>query len=177
MPAYHSSFNDEKQYAPTLCGTCVLPVRTKVRGPAPPLAEGEDIIDEALKFFRANVLFKNFESKGAGDLTLAYLTIYIGELIRFCNRYKSKTEGKKAITQLSHSQNFSIPGESRFCLAGFFKPPESRKDGDTFRSFYRQLREETADRLIERLYNEDGSPNKWWMMFSKKKFMGVKDTL
>ena len=29
---------------------------------------GDDIVDEAIAFFRANVLFKSFEPKGGADL-------------------------------------------------------------------------------------------------------------
>ena len=37
----------------------------------------DDIIDESLKYFKANVLFKNFEFKGTADRVLVYLTLYI----------------------------------------------------------------------------------------------------
>ena len=61
--------------------------QTTVRGPAiqlPPLEDGEakadehqDIVDEAIAYFRANVLFKSFEVKGSADRVLAYLTLFI----------------------------------------------------------------------------------------------------
>lgn len=35
-----------------------------------------------------------------------------------------------------------------------------------------QARRELGERLIERVYNEDGTLSKWWMCFSKKNFMG-----
>lgn len=43
----------------------LLPLKTTFRGPAPPLANGEemDIIDEALYFFKANVFFRTYEIK------------------------------------------------------------------------------------------------------------------
>ena len=44
---------------------------------------------------------------------------------------------------------------------------------ETIRGYFKQLREETSLRMLDRLYNEDGSPNKWWMAFSKRKFMGI----
>jgi hypothetical protein len=40
----------------------------------------EDIIDETIKFFRANVFFRNFEVKNGADRTLIYITLYIGEV-------------------------------------------------------------------------------------------------
>lgn len=63
MPAYHSKRNDEG-YEES-CGSAVCPLKTDIKGPAPPFipsnAEDEDIIDETLNYFRANVLFRNFD--------------------------------------------------------------------------------------------------------------------
>ena len=36
------------------------------------------MIDETIKYFRANVFFRNFEVKGGGDRTMIYLTLYLG---------------------------------------------------------------------------------------------------
>ena len=74
---YHSSFNDESKY-PTACGLAILPLKTKVAGPAPKADfDGDDIIDEAISQFRANVFFKNYEVRGPADKVLIYLTVYI----------------------------------------------------------------------------------------------------
>jgi actin related protein 2/3 complex subunit 3 len=35
-----------------------------------------DIINETLRFFRINVLFKNFEINGYADVLLFYLTVF-----------------------------------------------------------------------------------------------------
>lgn len=61
----------------------VLPIKTRLRGPAPcldPASVEEDQIDEAIKLFRANVLFRNFEVLGAADRTLIYLTLSIHQV-------------------------------------------------------------------------------------------------
>eukprot|EP01006_Ploeotia_vitrea_P045569 TRINITY_DN66953_c8_g2_i5.p1 TRINITY_DN66953_c8_g2~~TRINITY_DN66953_c8_g2_i5.p1 ORF type:complete len:186 (-),score=93.43 TRINITY_DN66953_c8_g2_i5:197-721(-) len=171
MPTYHSSFTEAKA---DVCGTAVLPLRTTVKGPAPPSPDGQvDVIDEAIKFHRANVLFRNYKPQSPADLQIAYLCVYIGELIRFCVKYKTKNEAKKAITQISMSGSFAVPGEGGFCLTGFFSEAASRHEADTFRAYFRQLREETAIRLIDRIYDENGEKNKWWFQFSKKKFMNI----
>ena len=39
-----------------------------------------DVVDEALKFFKANVLFRNFEVTCPSDKTLIYLTLFISEV-------------------------------------------------------------------------------------------------
>ena len=44
---------------------------------------------------------------------------------------------------------------------------------DAFRTFYRQLREEVVNRLVDLAYLENGEQNKWWMSFSKRKFMNI----
>ena len=41
-----------------------------------------DVVDEAISFFRANVLFRNFEVKGPTDKLLLYLTLYISACLK-----------------------------------------------------------------------------------------------
>ncbi len=42
---------------------------------------------------------------------------------------------------------------------------------DLFRAYFKWIREETNRRVLDRLYNADGTKNKWWQFFSKRKFM------
>jgi actin related protein 2/3 complex, subunit 3 len=37
----------------------------------------EDIIDEAIMFFRANCFFKNYEIEGSADKVIVFLTVFI----------------------------------------------------------------------------------------------------
>jgi hypothetical protein len=46
----------------------------------PRAAKEEDIVDEALRLFRANMLFRNFEVLGGGDRVLVYLTLFIHQV-------------------------------------------------------------------------------------------------
>jgi len=152
-------------------------LKTKIKGPAPPgEKDKDDVIDEALGFFRANVMFKKFSPKGPADLTICYLTVYIAEVLRLLVKQKTKNEGIKKLTELTMKANFSVPGESNFVLNGFFSNPENRKEQETFRQYFRQLREECGNRVVEFAYNEDGSQNKWWMQFSKRKFLNLSST-
>jgi hypothetical protein len=41
-----------------------------------------DIIDEAITYFRVNVLFKNFEIRGPGDKVLVYLFVLISHFFK-----------------------------------------------------------------------------------------------
>lgn len=175
MPTYHSQFNETK--GDEICKTVVLPLKTKVKGPAPACPDGEtDIIDEAIDYFRANVLYRNFQSEGPADLTLAYLTVFISECLRVFAKHSDKKEASKQIVQLAVSGSFAIPGDKGFPLGGFFSEPGNRSESDKFRAYYRQLREETSLRMLDRAYLPDGSVNKWWMQFSKSKFMNITKT-
>lgn len=59
--AYHSSFT--KSHG-TIGNMALLPIKTTFRGPAPVFNNKEqDIIDEALYFFKANVFFRTYEIK------------------------------------------------------------------------------------------------------------------
>ena len=60
MPAYHSKIDGAG--SDEACGCALLPLKTKLRGPAPAAPpEGDDIIDETIKYFRPNCLFRNFD--------------------------------------------------------------------------------------------------------------------
>jgi actin related protein 2/3 complex subunit 3 len=132
-----------------------------------------DILDESIAFFRANVLFRTFQSQGPADLTLAYFTAFIAEVLRFFAKQKTKEEARKKLTELSMSQNFPIPGDKNFALAGFFSQPSARAESDAFRTYFRQAREEVCTRLIEVAYDATGAQNKWWISFAKRKFMNI----
>ena len=42
---------------------------------------------------------------------------------------------------------------------------------DLCRAYFKQLRETTVARMPDLLFLPDGKPNKWWLLFAKKKFM------
>jgi len=69
--------------------------------------------------------------------------------------------------------NFPLPGESGWPLGGHFPTPKSRAESDQARAYLKHVREETGARLCEIVYNGDGTPNKYWMAFSKRKFMNI----
>jgi actin related protein 2/3 complex subunit 3 len=174
MPVYHSSFNNVQ--AQTVCGASVLPIKTAFKGPANPCpADQMDIIDEAIDFFRANVLFRQYDPQGPADRVLCYLTIYISECLRTLAKYsKDKTEAKKQMTMFGLNTNFPAPGEGNFGLGGFFTAPKARTDTDLFRAYFAQLRQETAKRMLEKVFEGDSpAANKYWIAFSKKKFMNI----
>lgn len=60
MKAYHSQITSVNQMVGNMA---LLPLRTKVRGPAAPETGEQDIVDEAIYFFKANVFFRTYEIK------------------------------------------------------------------------------------------------------------------
>mmetsp|Transcript_52864 Transcript_52864/g.120502 ORF Transcript_52864/g.120502 Transcript_52864/m.120502 type:complete len:95 (+) Transcript_52864:85-369(+) len=91
MPAYHSKIDPAG--CQEACGCSLLPLKTKIKGPAPPVAsDEEDIIDETIKFFRANIFFRNFEVKNGSDRVLVYLTLFVGEVSQRNKRLRISTE-------------------------------------------------------------------------------------
>jgi actin related protein 2/3 complex subunit 3 len=60
------------------------------------LTDEEDIIDETLNFFRANVFFRNFDVKGRADRTLIYLTLYTHYLLGKAEKIEDRATGMYA---------------------------------------------------------------------------------
>ncbi|KAG9302521.1 hypothetical protein G9A89_007225 [Geosiphon pyriformis] len=170
MPAYHSRFNENTEYR-ILGNMAMLPIKTKLRGPATPAPPGEDdIIDEALDLFRANCLFRNFEIKGNADRVLIYMILFISDcLSKLKDNQSTPKEGQKLLgtRALDH---FALPGDPTFPLNALYAPPANKGDADLLRQYLAQLRQELAIRLVERVYI-DGKLSKWWMLFHKRKFM------
>ncbi|KAF8663409.1 hypothetical protein AX16_000981 [Volvariella volvacea WC 439] len=173
MPAYHSAFNEVE--ARQVGNLAILPIRTRIRGPAPIADASEaDIIDETIDLFRANSLFRNFEIKGPADRTLIILILFISDCLAKIGSARtppSQIEAAKSLNTLS-VDNFPIPGDANFPLNAHYAAPGGRADAEYLRQYLTQVRQELAARLVERLYADGtGKPSKWWMSFQKRKFM------
>ncbi|XP_063990026.1 actin-related protein 2/3 complex subunit 3 [Diachasmimorpha longicaudata] len=169
MPAYHSSFVKGNKCMGNLA---LLPLRTSFRGPAPacPPETEQDIIDEALYFFRANVFFRTYEIKSEADRVLIYITLYITECLKKLQKCANQNQALNEMYSLAISK-FDIPGDPGFPLNSVYAKPSSRAEADQMRQYLQQIRQETAARLVERVYSDNGKPSKWWLCFAKKKFM------
>lgn len=169
MPAYHSKYCGVA--SEEACGCALLPLKTKSRGPAPPCPAGEDdIIDEVIRYFRPNCLFRNFDVKGGADRTLIYLTLTMQQVLKECERFKTRPEAEKS-TQAMITKQFAVPGGPGWSLGGLFPVPGDIQEGETWRLYMKQAREEIASRTLDILFYPDGSKNKWWNSFAKRKFM------
>ncbi|KAI1917906.1 subunit of the Arp2/3 complex [Ophidiomyces ophidiicola] len=164
----------------------ILPLRTRTRGPAytlpalpagssdsdiDPDSESYDCLDETLALYRANTFFRNFEIKGPADRMLIYGILFISECLGKVKPGMAAREAEKVLinTSLDH---FAIPGDASFPLNQAFEPPRDRQDAETLRQYISQVRQELAIRLHSRLYPGGEGPSKWWLSFSKRKFMG-----
>ncbi|KAF9006591.1 actin-related protein ARPC3 [Cyathus striatus] len=174
MPAYHSTLNEEPDMR-QVGNMAILPIRTRIRGPAPIADPSQtEIIDETLDLFRANSLFRNFEIKGPADRTLIVLILFISDCLAKIGSARtppSQLEASKTLSTLS-VDSFPIPGDANFPLNSHYAPPASRADADYLRQYLTQVRQELAARLVEKLYADGtGKPSKWWMSFQKRRFM------
>ncbi|KAF0971922.1 hypothetical protein FDP41_009618 [Naegleria fowleri] len=173
MPAYHSSFKDAK--CEVVCGTAFLPLKTKVKGPAPKELDDkkEDIIDEVLKYFKANMLFRTFQVESPADRTLIYLTLYTHYLLKNVENKKTakKMDADKLFFQLCETE-LPGPGDSSFELSAFYEKPRDSEDKKKWQAYMRQAKEELGLRLAALLFTNDSGPDKYWMQFSKRRFLG-----
>ena len=167
---YHSKYN-EAAGAQVVCGCSVLPLSTQARGPAPAAADGaEDVIDETLYYFKANVLFKHFEVKGPADRVLIYLTLYVTQCLRRLEGAPSQLDALKALTTMAHEE-FALPGDAAFPLGSFFPAPANAREAEFARAYLRQLREEVGRRLVPKVYDAAGEPSKFWLVYAKRRFL------
>ena len=168
MTSYHAECTSTR----TIGNLALLPLKTKFRGPAPHgVVDGDkDIIDEALYYFKANVFFKSYEVKGPSDRVLIYLTLYISECLKELQRCRCRDDGRKTMATLAVS-SFDIPGDPNFPLNVFMSKPGSRQESDQMRQYFIQLRQELGQRLVEKVFTPEGKPSKWWMCFTKRRFM------
>ncbi|KAG7284653.1 hypothetical protein NEMBOFW57_009261 [Staphylotrichum longicolle] len=189
MPAYNSVFNTAEP-APRLVGNFPLfPLRTKVRGPVYPLpfpdpplpanespdpnSESYDVLDEVLALFRANTFFRNFEIQGPADRLLVYGIWFVSDCLAKIKPNATLREATKEVQNLALDLNFAIPGDPAWPLNQMYEPPRDRQDAEVLRQYMSQVRQELAARLLARVYDEgDAKPSKWWLSFTKRKFMG-----
>jgi len=166
--AYHSQFVNANQ---VIGNMAILPIRTQVRGPAPKDNSEMDIIDESLYYFKSNVFFRTYEIKGESDRLLIYITLYISECLKKLAKCTNKNQGSQEMYSLAITK-FDIPGDPGFVLNSVYAKPATSQDAETLRQYLLQVRQECGNRVCEKVFStEDGKPSKWWLCFSKKKFM------
>ena len=170
--SYHAKCTSTR----TIGNLALLQLKTKFRGPAPQGAvDGDkDIIDEALYFFKANV-FKSYEVNGPNDRVIIYLTLYTSECLKKLQTCPGRDDGIfscHAMATLAVS-SFDIPRDPTFPLNAFMTKPCSRQEFNRMRQYFIQVRQELGQRLVEKAFTPDDKPSKWWMCFTKRRFMDL----
>ena len=117
------------------------------------------MVDEVIKYYRPNSLFRNFEVKGGADRTLIYLTLSMQQFLKECERYKTRGDAEKALHALVIKQ-FPIPGGPGWSLGGMFPTPNDIQEGESWRLYFKQAREECAQRLIKMAFTPGGDPRR-----------------
>jgi len=114
------------------------------------------------------------------------------EFILLFSMFVSERTAIRELRALS-TKPFAVPGEAGFPLGGLFPAPANKTESgmlfhvsrvissifsfvnfflfsfflcgtDLFRTYFKQAREELAVRLCERVFDADGSKNKWWQV-------------
>jgi len=175
MPSYHSVFNDIN-YS-TSCGIPLIEFKSNklpdMDSAKLKLSLSEidlDIIDEGLIYFRANVLFKNFPIKGDADKLLVYITVFIQKCLEAADNQeqeKAKVLMKNLIDECEWTPNYK---------SHFLNNLLNIKNNEVndLQSYLRAVRKEIVLRLQYILYDSDCKTLdlKFWLGFSKKRFMG-----
>ncbi|KAL0286144.1 UNVERIFIED_CONTAM: Actin-related protein 2/3 complex subunit [Sesamum angustifolium] len=117
MQVYHSSFIDDEEITKA-CDCPLLPLKSHIKGPAPVFEQDSmNIVDEAITFFRANVLFRNFDIQSSVDKLLIYLTFYLNIALKRLEGCRTLAEGTKAIINLG-LEKVPVPGEHGYLFSG-----------------------------------------------------------
>ena len=122
--------------------------------------ESYDPLDETLALFRANTFFRNFEVKGPADRVLIYGILFVSEVIQKIKPQMARRDAEKAVMNLALDTNFAIPGDATFPLNQAFEPPRDRQEAEVLRQYISQMRQELANRLLNRIYADGDAPSK-----------------
>lgn len=100
----------------------MFPLKTTVKD------SNYDIVDEAIKLYRLNVLYKNFTIEGRADIILVYLMAFIAECLNGLPKPPcSRTECAK-IFQSKVFSGLELPGSRTFTLGMLFSAAKSEKE-------------------------------------------------
>ena len=106
----------------------------------------EDIIDEAIKLFRINVLYKNYEIKGNADRLVIFLTVLIQRILEIITLSPKKEEADKNLAKFA-MESIPSPGEGGFFMGGIVAKGATEVENTRFRDYLKQLKAETIRRI------------------------------
>lgn len=154
------------------------------QGPAPTMdrrsvneagetVENQDLLDEIIFNFKANVLMKTFELKGPADRVTLYMTLYILQCLKRLVGVKQE-QAKAVLLQLA-IEKFVAPGDDAFPFTPLYSMQgTTAADIQLWRDYMKQLRLEVGTRLPKYVYaypTAEGLGNVHWMVFNRYSFL------
>ena len=141
--------------------------------------KNEDIIDESIRLFRANVFLKSFNINNPTDRTLSFLTVFINHFLKALRKYfdrgqlRTRKDAQNIVTRLFNVAE-SIPGESTFSINSVFLTEDNIKEEDKelMRDYLKLLKLESANRIVEKIW-DDERLRKHWLGLGNLSFMNV----
>ena len=64
-------------------------------------AAGQDIVDEAIYLYRANIMFKNYKVEGPADKVIVFLTCYIQKCLEQIQRYPEHDKAVRIVQEIA----------------------------------------------------------------------------
>ncbi|KAL0213447.1 hypothetical protein RCL1_007073 [Eukaryota sp. TZLM3-RCL] len=167
--AYHSIWNSF--LAPEDGNTVFLPLRSTPDGQVQlkSLEAHEDIVEETLRLFKANVLIQQFNVQGHADRILIYLTLCTVYFLKKLETFNTKEDAERGL-YLAATEGVKVPGDADFILNSLFSPPKDRR---AVLQYFTQLRKELASLLVSKVFVSSNEKSKWWLMFSRMSFLGL----
>ena len=175
MPTYHSVFKQNSYNK--ACDFPLIPFHNGKKPDLDPkklkkLDPSIDIVDEAIMYFRANVLFKNFKIQSDADKTIIYLMVFISKcLSSIYDIYTDSKKCKEILNNLIVECSWAESMKSHFLNTILNINQEQIED---LKKYLKTLREETVNRLYYILFQNEGCELyiKYWMGFAKLNFLG-----
>merc|ERR1712004_72268 len=175
MPPFRSTLEDPEK---NIALVAILPLRQTTKGGdrgVGGVTSEEDIVDQALDRFKANILFKQFELETTVDRVLVYVTLYIVECLKRLAKASNKGPGLQDMQAMA-LESWPLPGEPGFPLNAFYGKSKGGEVAE-LKNYLTQIRQETGARLAERVFAPElasqGGPSKFWTCWAKRKFLNV----
>lgn len=192
MPSYHSILNHDINSIPISCGFPLISFELNKQ----PILDFKkikeksinvDILDEALTYYRLNILFKNYPLKSEADKIIVYATVFLSKCLEiFHSNYNDAKKTKDALKELIIEAEWSPNYKTHF-LNGILINSSSNKNNvnsnsnsysqsevSSLQKYLKQIRTELVFRLNCILFDNENAlnKNKFWLSYSKKKFLG-----
>eukprot|EP00656_Telonema_subtile_P031909 TRINITY_DN3495_c0_g1_i1.p1 TRINITY_DN3495_c0_g1~~TRINITY_DN3495_c0_g1_i1.p1 ORF type:complete len:159 (-),score=41.06 TRINITY_DN3495_c0_g1_i1:309-785(-) len=152
-------------------GMGVYPLRSCINGPAQQVDMDEDIVDEAIDKFKANVMFKHFKPEGPADLVHLYLLLFIHQCLQRFEKCETKRKAQEGINELL-ALKVLAPYDHEFPVSQLYTQPANEAEKRDTVKYFAQLRKEVSLRLVDIVFPNETEPgSKWWLCFAKRVFL------